>query len=297
MIPSLLLLGILAAPGGGAESTPAPTPAETSTPTPASTPEPEEGEAAGEATDDDGTEKTPAPVSEQVADTMEGVKAPVDVLAERMIGSASRAVRFDWRAKSFGVGVTGGELLELNNFNSRRIGVSLRRPFGGLMGEADLVWVETRATPGSRKLALTPYRQVGRPSRLELDVNVGYPLAEGVATARPGFFPATELVFSARGGVRYLYYPGALSDVKFRKALGGLFSPTLLKAEREYLEARRPGGMQVDRARYNVLVGLGVDVYFHAGGYLAPRAMVALPLTGSQLGPWWEFVLDVGWMF
>ena len=134
-------------------------------------------------------------------------------------------------------------------------------------------------------------------NRLELDVNVGYPLAEGVATSRPGFFPATELVFSARGGLRYLHYPGALSDVRFRRAVGLLFSPTISPDELEYLDTRRPGAMQVDRARYNVVVGISADLYFRAGGYVSPRAMVALPFTGSQLGPWWELVLDVGWMF
>jgi len=32
-----------------------------------------------------------------------------------------------------------------------------------------------------------------------------------VATARPGFFPATELVFSANAGLRYLFYPGSVA--------------------------------------------------------------------------------------
>lgn len=291
MIPSLLLLVVLAGPEPAVSEAPTPAPVESATPAP----EPSEDD--GEGQPEETEEEVPDAVSEQVTDTIEDVKAPVDVLAERMIGSASRAVRFDWRRQSLGVGVTGGELLELNNFNSRRIGATVRRPMGNFMGEIDLVWVETRGTAASRQLALTPYRQIGRPSRLELDINAAYPLAEGVATARPGFFPATELVFSARAGVRYLYYPGSLSDVRFRRAIGLLFAPTLSEDEKAYLETKRPGGMQVDRARYNMLAGIGMDIYFHTGGYVSPRAMVALPLTGSQLGPWWELVLDVGWMF
>ena len=48
-------------------------------------------------------------------------------------------------------------------------------------------------------------------SRFEIDADAAYPIAEGVATSRPGFVPATELVFSGEGGLRYLYYPDALA--------------------------------------------------------------------------------------
>jgi len=245
----------------------------------------------------------PSPVAEQAADSIESYKAPVDLLTERMIGTASRAVRFDWRRKSYGVGVTGGQLLEMNNYRSRRIGASARRPFGSILGDVAINWVETDSTPSSEKLALTPYRQVGRPSRLELDVNAGYPLAEGVATSRPGAFPATELVFSAQGGLRYLHYPGAIeaSDIRdvyeVRDVFRSFLSPQITSGEQEFLEKHRPGGMEVDRARYNLLGGLGADVYFHSGIYVAPRTMIALPVTGSGLGWWWELTIDAGWMF
>jgi hypothetical protein len=221
-----------------------------------------------------------------------------------MIGVASRAVRFDWRRKSMGVGATGGELLEMNNFRSRKVGLSARRPFASSMiGDVAINWVETQGSPSSEKLALTPYRQVGRPSRLELDVDAAYPLAEGVATSRPGRFPATELVFSAVGGLRYLHYPGAIHGADVREIgemqeLGRtIFAPSLTRKELRYLEDKRPGGMEVDRARYNLLGGIGGDLYFHKGGYVSPRAMVALPVTGSGLGWWWELTLDAGWMF
>lgn len=282
MIRSLLFVALLAAPDVEQDASPVP-PAEA---TPAASPTPV------------------APVvSEQATDSIESVKAPVDVLTERMIGVASRAVRFDWRRTSFGVGATGGELLEMNNFRSRRIGVSARRPFGSVMGDMALSWVETESSPSSRKLALTPYRQVGRPSRLELDVNAGYPLAEGVATSRPGALPATELVFSAQGGLRYLHYPGAIKGADVREVgeiqeLGrSILAPSLTSKELRYLEDKRPGGMEVDRARYSLLAGLGADVYIHSGGYVAPRAMIALPVTGTGLGWWWELTVDAGWMF
>lgn len=280
MIRSLLFLAFFAPP----DATPAATATATPTAAPIATPV--------------------APVvAEQANDSIESHKAPVDVLTERMIGVASRAVRFDWRRKSYGFGATGGQLLELNNFRSRRIGASVHRPFGSVMGDMALNWVETQSSPSSRKLALTPYRQIGRPSRLELDVNAGYPLAEGVATSRPGVIPATELVFSAQGGLRYLHYPGAIhgADARdvyaVRDVVSSILSPSLTAGELEYLEDKRPGGMQVDRARYNLLAGLGGDVYLHSGGYVSPRAMIALPVTGSGLGWWWELSLDAGWMF
>lgn len=286
MIRSLLFLAFFAPP----DAAPAPSPAPQPEATAAASPVP-------------GETPVPAPVAEQAADAIDAYSAPVDVLTERMIGVASRAVRFDWRRKWMGFGATGGELLEMNNFRSRRIGVSTRRPFDSVMGDMAISWVQTQGSPSSRKLALTPYRQIGRPSRLELDVNVGYPLAEGVATSRPGFFPATELVFSAQAGLRYLNYPGAIegADVRdpyaVRDMVGSFLRPTLTKGENRYLEKHRLGGMEVDRARYNLLTGLGADVYFHSGGYVSPRAMVALPVTGTGLGFWWELSLDAGWMF
>lgn len=311
VIPSLLAIAFYSSletgtPAPATTAAPIATPAPIATATPSATPPPVSTPPLPPAvTPPPLPEQTPVPpvVREHAEGTIEQYKAPVDVLTERMIGVASRAVRFDWRRKQMGVGVTGGELLEMNNFKSRKIGVSARRPFGGMLGDLSLNWVETQGSPSTEKLALTPYRQVGRPSRLELDVNLGYPLAEGVATSRPGRFPATELVFSAQGGLRYLHYPGSIYGADVRKVgemqeLGRtIFAPALTRKELRYLEDERPGGMEVDRARYNLLGGLGADVYFHNGGYVTPRALLALPVTGGELGWWWELTLEAGWMF
>lgn len=229
--------------------------------------------------------------------TLEGSRTPFEVLNERMIGVASRAVRFDWRKKRLGIGLIGSQLLELNNFNSARFGALVRSPLGSFMGELAITRVVTWGSASSDKLALTPYRQTGRPSRLELDLNVGYPLAEGVATARPGFFPATELVFSASAGLRYVYYPGALSGASVSQVAGALISPSLSAREQENLESKLSPGMQLDKGRYNLLTGFDLDVYFQSGGFLSPRAMIALPITGSDLGLWWELTFSAGWMF
>jgi hypothetical protein len=220
----------------------------------------------------------PPPPSEPPKEdtTLDRYRTPLDAMMERMIGEASRAVRLDWRRKQVGFGLLGGRLLELNNFSSARLGGFVRRPLGSVMGELAINRVFTRGSESTRKLALTPYRQLGRPSRFELDLNIAYPLAEGVATARSRFFPATELVFSANAGLRYLYYHGALSGAGFRGTAAGLIKPQLSRRELDNLEDRRVPGMQVDGARYNLLAGLSLDVYF--------------------LEWWWEVALALGWL-
>jgi len=239
-----------------------------------------------------------APVPTPADQTLENYRLPMDTLTERMIGVASRAVRFDWRREQCGFGVKTGELLELNNFSSTSYGITARKPIAGsLMGEAAVTYVRTTYGAAAEELAQTPYRQVGRPSRFELEVNAAYPLAEGVATARPGFFPATELVLSAQGGLRYLFYPDALEGAGLKRTAETILTPSLSSYELSNLEKSRPPAMQVDTARYGLLSGLSVDIYFHSGGFLTPRAMVALPVTDSALGFWWELSLGAGWMF
>ncbi|HYO71322.1 MAG TPA: hypothetical protein VEU33_35115 [Archangium sp.] len=242
----------------------------------------------------------PSPAGSETADdSLEGFRTPLDVLTERMIGTASKSVRFDWRKSTLGFGLIGSELLERNNFGSTRFGLMARKPFGKLMGEVAMTRAFTWGTDSTEKLALTPYRQHGRPSRFELDINVGYPLAEGVVTALPGFFPATELVFSANAGLRYLVYPGSMGGMNFQQVATSLLAPRLSAHELGQLESSRPGGMQIDPARYGLLAGLSVDVYFGSGGFLSPRAMMAVPLlggiTGTGLGVWWELSLALGW--
>lgn len=260
---------------------------------------PAEGEAAP-ATDTPEQPKKEEPPPEAAAEddkTLERYRTPFEVLNERMIGVASRSVRFDWRKTKVGVGLIGSQLLELNNFSTARFGGLVRRPLGSFMGELAITRVLTWGSASTDKLALTPYRQAGRPSRLELDLNLGYPLAEGVATSRPGFFPATELVFSANAGLRYAYYPGALSGASFGTIAKSIIAPRLSTKELDNLQEKLPPGMQLDEARYNLLTGLGLDVYFQTGGFFSPRAMVALPITGTELGLWWELTFSAGWMF
>jgi hypothetical protein len=260
-------------------------------------------EPTGEATQPARGDEAPAADSEnrQEDTTIDRYRTPFEVLNERMIGTASRAVRFDWRQTRVGVGLVGSQLLELNNFRSARLGGFVRMPIKGFLGDIAITRVFTQGSDSTEKLALTPYRQSGRPSRFELDLNLGYPLAEGVATARPGFFPATELVFSVNAGLRYLFYPGSLAGANFGETVSSLFAPKLSELEVENLESTRLPGMQLDGARYSLLTGFSLDVYFQGGGFLSPRVLIALPLlsgvTDSRLGWWWELSLGAGWAF
>jgi hypothetical protein len=241
--------------------------------------------------------KGPPPPADEAA--LEPYRIPIDTIMERTVGSASRAVRFDWRKKTVAVAVATSSLLELNNFSSAKVGLTARVPMGDFIGEVGLSGVRTWGSLSTESLALTPYRQVARPSRIQLELNLGYPLAEGVATARLGFFPATELVLSAVAGIRYFYYPGSLDGFSFQSGAQAVFLPRLSQGELDNLEGARLPAMEIDGARYVALAGLSLDVYFVPGAFFTPRVMIAPPLfsAGSELGWWWELTFSAGWMF
>jgi hypothetical protein len=230
-------------------------------------------------------------------DSLQQYRSPVDALTDRSIGVASRAVRFDWRRSRFGLELLGGQLLELNNFVTWRVGLVGRIPVKGLMLELGANAALTYGSASSNELAATPYRQEGRPSRLELDGNVSYPLAEGVATPRTDFLPAAELVLSATVGLRYLYYPNELANFTVGNGALALVKPHLTTQELTNLEPQRLPAMQIDEGRYDLLAGFTFDVYVQSGGFVAPRVMIAPPLTSTGLGWWWELSIAAGWMF
>lgn len=228
-------------------------------------------------------------------------RTPFDELNERAIGQASRAVRVNWRQKTAGVAFSYGQLLELNNFSSATFGGLLRLPAAGLMFELGASWVHSWGSDSSEKLALTPYRQVGRPSRLEIDINASLPLFEGVSTPRFGFIPATELVFSLTLGFRYNYYLGSMSGMPAGDVIGRIFSAKLNQQELDNLERWRLPSMQIDPARYQLLLGGTFDIFFAPGAFVTPRALIGLPLfsllNGVGLSTWWELGAQVGWLF
>ena len=242
-------------------------------------------------TGSDETDGAPAaPEPPPLDDSLSTFRTPFPVLAKRTIGTTSRAVEYDWRRGRVQVAASADHLFELNNFNSLRAGGLVRFPSDGLIYELGLSHVFVWDTPSSQLLALTPYRQPGRPQRVELDFAIGVPLAEGVVTTRPRWLPAVEMVFSAYAGFRYLWYPGSLEGSRFGETVTGLLSPSLRRIERENLQQRRLDAMRVDPARYGLLVGFGNDVYLRQGVFVSPRVMLALPLlapaTATEL-LWW----------
>lgn len=284
MIRSLLLTAVIAfvaAPAGAR--------AEDAPPAPAPAPGPA---AAAE-------EKASAPPDAEVDTSIERFRTPVEALTERMVGSASKSVRFDWRNSTVGFGILGSELLERNNFGSTRVGGFVRKAFGSVIGELGVTRAFTWGTESTSRLSLTPYRQAARPSRWEIDLNLAYPVAEGVVTSMPGFLPPAELVFAANAGVRYLVYPDLYGRKRFVDVARALASPRLTDWELTRLEAQRLPAMELDPARYGVLAGLSLDVYFQPGAVISPRALISVPLftpvNGSRLGLWWELSLGLGW--
>ena len=238
---------------------------------------------------------------EEEEDPLAPYRLPLADLVQRTIGTVTKPVAFDWRQTKVQVAATGSQLFELNNFNSIRGGAMARFPSGGMITELGLSYVKTWDTPSSELLALTPYRQPGRPSRLEIDLTLALPLAEGVVTAAPRFLPAAQLVFNAYATFRYSLYTGGFKHMKAGKVLGAIFAPALTDAELDNLERYRLDAMQVDTGRYELLIGLGNDLYFKQGLFISPRAMFSLPLLAtvsqSHLLFWADFSLALGVAF
>lgn len=248
-------------------------------------------------------QQTEAPPTEEAPEEEEGdplsrYRTRFDVLADRAIGTASTPVEFDWRRSPVHLAATGSYLLELNNFDSARGGIMARLPTGGLLFEFGLSYVGVWDTPSSRLLSLTPYRQPGRPARLELDVTVALPLAEGVVTTAPRFFPAVEMVFNGYVGLRYLVYPSGFAHMTPGKVTEAIFSPAITDVEIDNLDDNRRTSMQVDPGRYGLMLGFGDDIYFAPGLFLSPRALFAVPIlapiTETNLLFWADLSLVLG---
>jgi hypothetical protein len=232
---------------------------------------------------------------------IEKYRAPFSVIADRAIGTTSTPVEFDWRRNKVQVGAYGSFLSELNNFNSLRGGALARFPSKGLIWEVGLSYVAVGDTAASRDLALTPYRQAGRPRRGELDVGLGVPLAEGVVTTVPRWFPAVQMVLNGYVDIRYRIYPSGYRGLTFGQVTRSILNPQLSPEERNNLEGARLEAMTIDRERIGLLMGVGNDFYFKPGLFVSPRIMFSVPLfatvSESQLLWWSDAQLAVGAAF
>jgi hypothetical protein len=199
------------------------------------------------------------------------------------------------------VGVSVGEVVEKNNFSAQRYGLLGRKAFSDLILEVGVQLYVSDDTASSAQLALTPFRQAGRPGHLEIDLNVGYAVAEGVVTPLAAFMPPAEVALVALGGVRYLGYWQTFPDRPIQDIGLSLASPQLSTIELERLDRDAPEAMAIDPARLHTLVGLAVDTYLQPGLLVSPRAMLAapvlVPVTNTSLGFFWELSLVVGWAF
>ncbi len=139
--------------------------------------------------------------TESSGDTLSAYQQPFSILAERTIGTTSRAVEFNWRRTRVHVGGQVALPFELNSFDSLRVGGLLRIPRAGGIFELGTSYVWVWDTPSTEMLALTPYRQPGRPWRISLEGNFGLPLAEGLVTASPRWFPALTPMGDVNGSI------------------------------------------------------------------------------------------------
>jgi hypothetical protein len=255
---------------------------------------PSESESESEDEDEDETEP-------ELDDTLSRYRTPFAVLAEQSIGTTSRPVEFNWRRTTVQIAATGNHLFELNNFNSLRSGGMARVPLEKAIFEIGVSYVWVWDTPSSELLALTPYRQPGRPPRIEVDLTVGFPVAEGLVTTFPRLFPAAELVFSAYASLRYIVYPTGFKGMKAREVAAALVSPTITGTEVSNLDDARLDAMEVDSGRYGMMVGFGNEIYFKQGIFFLPRAMFAVPIfapvTETELYFWADLSLSIGVAF
>ena len=247
----------------------------------------------------DPPEPADAPPAEAPADALAPYRVRFDLLTDRTIGTASRPVIYNWRKSTIHLAATGSFLMELNNFNSGRMGASVRLPSRSVLFEIGAAWVWVGDTPSSRLLALTPYRQPGRPERVEIEGFLTVPLAEGIVTSRPRWFPAAQLVFNAHIGLRYSLYPTGWGGLNPRQVLGAIIDPGLTDAEIENLDGVRRAAMTVDPQRYGPMIGIGNDLYFKQGVFVSPRLLFHVPLlapaTGTQLFFWADLGLSIGY--
>ena len=241
------------------------------------------------------------PELDDAEDPLSPYRTRLDVLAERTIGTVSRPVAFNWRRTNVHIAAFGSFPFELNNFNTLRAGGMVRLPSQRMLVELGVAYAEVWDTPSSRLLALTPYRQPGRPSRLEFDFTLAYPLAEGVVTTAPRIFPAVEMVFNGYADLRYVIHPTGFARMKPGKVVSSIIAPALTDDEIENLEDNRLDAMQTDRGRYGILVGFGNDIYFEQGLFVSPRFLFALPIMApasqTELFFWADFNLAIGMAF
>ena len=236
-----------------------------------------------------------------VEDPLSRYRTRFDLLAERAIGTASKPVAFNWRRTNVHFAALGSFVFELNNFNTMRVGGMVRLPAKKAIVEFGLTYVEAWDSPSSRLLAYTPYRQPGRPNRLEFDFNVAFLLAEGVVTTFPRFFPAVQMVFNGYAGLRYIIYPAGWNHMRPGQVMGAILNPTMTEIELDNLDDNRLDAMQIDPGRYGLMVGFGNDIYFEQGLFVTPRVMFAVPIlapaSGTELRLFADFNLAIGVAF
>ncbi|MEC8052209.1 MAG: hypothetical protein VX210_15565 [Myxococcota bacterium] len=252
-------------------------------------------------TKEDRTNSEASDYRQEQDESLRDKRSTLDALLQSSIGSTTTPLRFDWRDSPAHFGINASQLLELNNFESWRVGALTRLPTKNFLWEFQLNYVYVRDSRSSRQLALTPYRQPGRPARFELDIGLNWPVAEGVVTPRFNWLPAVDLTLSAYGGLRYMVYPGIYRFDGFLNTLREFTSVNLSSRELEALEDSRLQSMEVVPNRYFLLAGFSSDIYMPAGAFFNLKTLFHIPfgVNPSTLTPWWWYELSasMGWAF
>lgn len=191
-----------------------------------------------------------------------------------------------------------GQPLELNNFESSRLGLLVMFPQPAFLAGLDLAYVRTVSTASNLLLEETPVRQLGRPSRIEYGLAFDLPLAEGMANSVLSVLPAAQMVWAFQARLRTCYYPGMYRGAPVGDVLKSAFlGADLNNRERDNLRASREPGMQISTSRRELLLGLKGMIFHQVGVFFAPSVLLALPSLDrdQSLGWWWEMSLGVGY--
>ena len=215
---------------------------------------------------------------------------------DRVVGQAFRPTVFNWRKSSDMWLFEMGMPTELNNFESKRFSVLYRIPQDDYSWDLGIAWVNTKETLSSQKIGLTPYRQYGRPSRLELDGGLSVVLSEGISTFFPNFIGSNQIVLSAQVRFRYLSYLTQYKGLKAKDFFNAFFTLEMQDKELENIKSKRLPGMEQDPAHYNFLWGERIDLYAKNGMSFSQGVLVGLTLS-TRLGLWWEYSIGIGYAY
>ncbi|MCX6127918.1 MAG: hypothetical protein NTX25_02495 [Proteobacteria bacterium] len=143
--------------------------------------------------------------------------------------------------------------------------------------------------------AKTPFEQEGRPTRLEWQNGLEFPLVEGISQNLITIVPASEFVLSAVAQLNLYIYPEL--NHKPVQLLKDIVKFSMDESDRQILERSSPSAMRVHRGTHSMSLGLQWDNYYKSGFGWNMRFLYERPFLSSEshLSSWFSLALGVGY--